>query len=276
MMYRRTTMLVGTFLAFAVSLGMGADTASPAGMTAEQIIERNVTARGGLQAWRGVQTLSMSGKLEAGGNESSTYPVQGVKRGGVQLPKRPAEQMQLPFRLESKRSRKLRLEIDFRGQTAIQTYDGTNGWKLRPYLNRHEVEPFTADEMKAAAFQSDLDGPLVDYAAKGTKAELEGTDKVEGKDNYRLKLTFKDGQSQHVWVDAKTFLESKIEGTPRRLDGKYHPVEIYYREYKTVSGIVVPYVTETKVQGVKQTEKIEVEQVVVNPRLEDSRFAKLQ
>jgi hypothetical protein len=164
-MYRRTTMLVGTFLAFAVSLGMGADTASPAGMTAEQIIERNVTVRGGLQAWRGVQTLSMSGKLEAGGNESSTYPVQGVKRGGVQLPKRPAEQMQLPFRLESKRSRKLRLEIDFRGQTAIQTYDGTNGWKLRPYLNRHEVEPFTADEMKAAAFQSDLDGPLVDYAA---------------------------------------------------------------------------------------------------------------
>jgi hypothetical protein len=276
MMYRRTTMLVGTFLAFAVSLGMGADTASPAGMTAEQIIDRNVTARGGLQAWRGVQTLSMSGKLEAGGNESSTYPVQGVKRGGVQLPKRPAEQMQLPFRLESKRSRKLRLEIDFRGQTAIQTYDGTNGWKLRPYLNRHEVEPFTADEMKAAAFQSDLDGPLVDYAAKGTKAELEGTEKVEGKDNYRLKLTFKDGQSQHVWVDAKTFLESKIEGTPRRLDGKYHPVEIYYREYKTVSGIVVPYVTETKVQGVKQTEKIEVEQVVVNPRVEDSRFAKLQ
>jgi hypothetical protein len=276
MMYRRTTMLVGTFLAFAVSLGMGADTASPAGMTAEQIIDRNVTARGGLQAWRGVQTLSMSGKLEAGGNESSTYPVQGVKRGGVQLPKRPAEQMQLPFRLESKRSRKLRLEIDFRGQTAIQTYDGTHGWKLRPFLNRHEVEPFTADEMKAAAFQSDLDGPLVDYAAKGTKAELEGTEKVDGKDNYRLKLTFKDGQSQHVWVDAKTFLESKIEGTPRRLDGKYHPVEIYYREYKTVSGIVVPYVTETKVQGVKQTEKIEVEQVVVNPPVEDSRFAKLQ
>jgi hypothetical protein len=276
MMYRRTTMLVGTFLAFAVSFGMGADTASPAGMTAEQIIDRNVTARGGLQAWRGVQTLSMTGKLEAGGNESSTYPVQGVKRGGVQLPKRPAEQMQLPFRLETKRSRKLRLEIDFRGQTAIQTYDGTHGWKLRPFLNRHEVEPFTADEMKAAAFQSDLDGPLVDYAAKGTKAELEGTEKVDGKDNYRLKLTFKDGQSQHVWVDAKTFLESKIEGTPRRLDGKYHPVEIYYREYKTVSGIVVPYVTETKVQGVKQTEKIEVEQVVVNPPVEDSRFAKLQ
>ena len=276
MMYRRTTVLVGAFVAVAISVALGVDAASPASLSAEQIIEKNVAARGGLQAWRGVQTLSMSGKLEAGGNESPTYPVQGVNTGGVQLPKRPTEQMQLPFRLESKRSRKLRLEIDFRGQTAVQTYDGTHGWKLRPFLNRHEVEPFTADEMKAAALQSDLDGPLVDYAAKGTRAELEGTEKVEGKDNYRLKLTFKDGQSQHVWVDAKTYLESKIEGTPRRLDGKYHPVEIYYREYKTVSGIVVPYVTETKVQGVKQTEKIEVEQVAVNPRVEDSRFAKLQ
>ena len=74
MMYRRTTMLLGTFLAVAASLGMGADGASPAGMTAEQVIERNVTARGGLQAWRGVQTLSMSGKLEAGGMRARRIP----------------------------------------------------------------------------------------------------------------------------------------------------------------------------------------------------------
>jgi outer membrane lipoprotein-sorting protein len=194
----------------------------------------------------------------------------------VQLPKRPAEQAQLPFRLELKRTRKSRLELDFRGQTAIQVYDGTNGWKLRPFLNRHEVEPFTADEMKAAAMQSDLDGPLLDYAVKGAKVELEGTEKVEGNDTYRLKLTFKNGQVRRVWVDAKTFLETKIEGTPRRLDGKYHPVEVYYRVYRTVSFLMMPYVMETKVEGVKQTEKMEIEKVAVNPPVEDSRFAKLQ
>jgi outer membrane lipoprotein-sorting protein len=182
----------------------------------------------------------------------------------------------LPFRLELKRGRKSRLELDFRDKTAVQVYDGTNGWKLRPFLNRHEVETFTPDEMKAVALQSDLDGPLMDYAAKGTKVELEGTDKVEGNDTYRLKLTFKNGQTQHLWVDAKTFLETKIEGTPRRLDGKYHSVEIYYRDYRTVSGLTMPYVMETKVQGVKQTENIEIENVAVNPRVEDSRFAKLQ
>lgn len=273
----RTTVLVGSVLALAVSLALGADTpSSVAKLTAEQVIEKNVAARGGLQAWRAVQTLSMSGKTDAGGNESPTRLVQGVRTGGVQLPKRPAEQTQLPFRLELKRTRKSRLELDFRGQTAVQVYDGTNGWKLRPFLNRHEVEPFTPDEVKAVAMQSDLDGPLMDYAAKGTKVELEGTDKVEGKDTYRLKLTLKNGQAQHVWVDAKTFLETKIEGTPRRLDGKYHPVEVYYRDYRPTSGLMVPYLMETKVQGVKQTEKIEIEKIAVNPPVEDSRFAKLQ
>ena len=57
---------------------------------------------------------------------------------------------------------------------------------------------------------------------------------------------------------------------------KYHAAEIFYRDYRTVSGLMMPYVVETKVQEVKQTEKIEIESVAVNPRVEDSRFAKLQ
>jgi outer membrane lipoprotein-sorting protein len=275
-MSRRLTLSIGCLVILAASLALGADSQAPPNLTAEQVIEKNVAARGGLQAWRAVQSLSMRGKMDAGGNDSTTRPTPGVRTGGVQMPRRPAEQAQLPFRLELKRERKQRLEIDFHGQTAIQVFDGTHGWKVRPYLNRHEVEPFTADEIKAMQLQHELDGPLVDYAAKGTKAELEGTEKVEGKDTYRLKLTFRNGASQRVWIDANTFLETKIDGTPRRLDGKYHSVEIYYRDYRTVSGVKVPYLTETKVQGVRQTEKLEFEEVAVNARVEDSRFAKLQ
>ena len=36
------------------------------------------------------------------------------------------------------------------------------------------------------------------------------------------------------------------------------------------------YVMETKVERVKQTEKVEIEKVAVNPRVEDSRFARRQ
>jgi outer membrane lipoprotein-sorting protein len=169
--------------------------------------------------------------------------------------------------------RKTRLEIEFANDKAVQVYDGANGWKLRPFLGRRVVEPLSADEMKATSMESDLDGPLVDYSTKGTRVDLEGVEKVEGHDAYKLKLTMKGGQVRHLWVDAQTFLEVKIEGIPRRMDGKMHPVEIYYRDYKSVSGLIVPYVLETTVQGVKQSHKMTVESVVVNPKLEDSLFA---
>src|SRR4029077_14299215 len=122
------------------------------------------------------------------------------------VPPRPTTEVELPFVMDMARPRKLRVELQFNGQTAIQVYDGANGWKLRPFLNRRVVEPFTTDEMKLASMQADLDGPLVDYAAKGTQIELAGVEKVEDRDTYKLKLTMKNGRAIHVWIDAQTFL----------------------------------------------------------------------
>jgi outer membrane lipoprotein-sorting protein len=277
-MFRKTT-IVGSLLALAISAAFAQKApSSAANLTAEQVVEKNVAARGGLSTWHAVQTLSMSGKMQAGGNDqrTSTLRVPGAVAQAAVPKQRPAEQAQLPFRMELKRPRKSRMELDFRGQPAVQVYDGANGWRLRPFLNRHQVEPYTQDQLKEASRQDDLDGPLVDYAAKGTKIEMEGVEKVEGKDNYRLKLTFKNGESKKLWVNTQTFLETKIEGSPRRLDGKMHTVEVYYRDYRPVDGLMMPYLMETVTQGVKQTEKIEIEKIAVNPKLEDARFAKLQ
>jgi outer membrane lipoprotein-sorting protein len=273
----RKTMIVGLFLALAFSLASGADTTQArARLSAAEIVDKNVSARGGLQAWRAVQSMVMRGKMDAGGNARPTMAVPGPKTGRQVAPQRPLEQVQLPFTMELKRPRKVRVELQFNGKTAIQVFDGTNGWKLRPFLNRHEVEPYTAEEMKSTALQADLDGPLVDYAKKGTTVELEGVEKVGDSDAYKLKLTLKGGQTQHVWIDTKTFLESKLEGTPRRLDGKYHAVATYLRDYQPVNGVMVPRVLETSVDGVKQVERIQIENVVVNSKLDDSLFAKLQ
>jgi hypothetical protein len=256
-------------------------------LSAAAIVDRNVAARGGLQAWRAVQTMSMEGKLGVGGNQRAALPipVPDPKAKQAILPQRPAQEVQLPFVMELKRPRKMRIELTFNGQTAVQVFDGSNGWKLRPFLNRRVVEPYTADEMHSESMQSDLDGPLVDYAAKGTKIELAGMERVEDRDTYKLKLTLKSGQSIHVWIDAQTFLEAKIEGQPRRLDGIDHPVEVYYRDYRPVKGLQIPYVLETKVLQVAQKsarlkdlavppEKILLDKVMVNPNLEESRFSK--
>jgi outer membrane lipoprotein-sorting protein len=175
-----------------------------------------------------------------------------------------------------KRPRKSRMEIEFAGKTAVQVYDGQNGWKVRPYLNRNDVEAFTADEANAEAGKADLDGYLVDYAAKGTKVDLAGMEKVEGKDAYKLKVTPKTGDAQYVWVDAQSFLDVKVSGTPRRMDGKLHNVAIYQRDFRNVQGLMVPFVLETAVDGYRDTHKVMIEKVAVNPKLEDSLFAKPQ
>ncbi len=198
-------------------------------------------------------------------------------------PPRPAEQVRLPFVMELKRPRKMRVEVQFNGQTAIQVFDGTNGWKLRPFLNRKEIEPYTEEEMKTVATQAELDGPLIDYAAKGTTISLIGTEKVEGHDAYRLRLTMKSGKTTDLWIDATTYLEAKIEGTPRRLDGKYRSVEVYYRDYRTADGLQIPFVLETKVLSPQTTrlalpatasEQILLEKVEVNPQLNDAVFSR--
>jgi hypothetical protein len=210
--------------------------------------------------------------MQAGGNNRPTIPVPGTRRGSEIKPQRSAEQVQLPFLMELRRGRKQRVEIQFNGQTAVQVYDGSQGWKVRPFLNRHEVESYSTEELKAASAQSDLDGLLIDYASKGAKLELVGLEQVEGRKAYKLNVTDKNGVARHVWVDADTFLEVKIEGSPRRLDGKYHPVVTYLRDYRPVNGLVMPYLLETAVEGVKDTEKIQIEEIVSNPKLDDSRF----
>jgi hypothetical protein len=242
-------------------------------LTAAEIVDKNVAARGGLAAWRAVNTLEMKGKLDAGGNNRPTLQIPGQKTPNMALPQRPTEQAQLPFVMDLGRGRKKRLEIQFNGQTSVQVYNGTQGWKLRLFLNRHQVENYTPEELKAAATESDLDGFLIDYQARGSKVELEGVDKVNGHDAYNLKVTDKNGFTRHVWVDAENFLEVKVEGTPRRLDGKYHPVSTYLQDYRKVNGLMMPYLMVTAVDGVRDREKIAIEEIVSNPKLDESKFA---
>jgi hypothetical protein len=255
-------------------------------LTAAQIVDKHVAARGGLQAWHAVQSLSLTGKMDAGAGD---LPARGarVARSGraptanpvltpaVATDKAEADkQVQLPFVLQFKRPNKSRLEIEFAGKTAIQVYDGTQGWKLRPFLNRTDVEPFTPQEAKAEAEQGDMVDALVDYTAKGTKTELEKTEAVDGHDAYKLKLTLKGGKVRHVWIDAQSFLDVKVDGVQRRMDGRMHDVWIYQRDFRPVQGLMLPFVQETAVDGYAGTHKMVFEKIAVNPKLDDGLFSK--
>ena len=221
-------------------------------LTAAEVAEKNAKARGGLQAWRSVRTMKLTGRLDAGGKQDTL----------------------LPFTLQVKRPNKQRLEVEFAGQTALQVYDGQTGWTYRPYLGRTAPEAFSQEELRQSAEQQQLDGYLIDYAAKGIQLGMDGTEMVDGHPCYRLLVTTKDGAKRHVWVDGSSFLEAKIEDDKRRFDGKMHQTETALSDYRSVDGLLIPFVAETRLHGVPVSHKLMIEKVVVNAPVEDVAFTR--
>lgn len=259
----------------------------PATLSAAQIVEKNIAARGGSPAWHGVQAVTWSGTMDGGSADSAERSKRYIQDNAVKNSKKElaalssgkgnvadTKQVELPFTLSMERPHKSRLELQFAGKTAVQVYDGSAGWKVRPYLNRNDVEPFSAAELQLESKKPELDGPLVDYAAKGTKVELAGIEPVEGSPAYKLKVTAKNGVVQNIWIDAKSFLDVKVEGSPRRMDGRMHTVWVYQRDFRDVQGVKIPFVLETAVDGYRETHKITLTKVTVNPKLDESLFTK--
>jgi hypothetical protein len=81
---------------------------------------------------------------------------------------------------------------------------------------------------------------------------------------------------QHIWIDAQSYLDVKVEGLPRRMDGKMRSVWIYQRDFRAVQGVMVPYLYETTDEGNPRPHRMVIESVAVNRTLDDARFTKSQ
>jgi hypothetical protein len=284
-MLTRKAIVTAGALALAFSCTAGA--AAP-DLPLQQIIDRNIAARGGLPAWRAVKTLSMSGTMDAGSTlpnpakyaEDARHPAGPRKRlhpdpAKAAADAEAAKPITLPFLMDFKRPRMTRVELKFKDQASVQVYDGKNGWKMRPYVGRHRVEPFTPIELRVAAGQQDLDGPLIDYSVKGTKVQKAGIDQVGGRDAYKLTLTLKDGQVRTLWIDAQTFLDVQIASSNPK-GRKQQQIATVMSDYRNVQGLQIPFRLENHVAGVSMPQRILIDQVSINPALADTLFAKLE
>ena len=235
----------------ACSAAAGERSAQPA-LTAAAIVARNVEARGGLEAWRKIDTM--------------------VWTGHIDTDKSPAA---LQFMLELKRPNKTRFEVKGQNLQSVRAFDGKDGWKLHPAKSGGpEVQPFDAEELKYAKETEGLDGLLIDATAKGIAIKLEGTDQIEGHRAYRLRTTSQSGMVRHAWVDAKTFLDVKYDRAVRNKAGRIDTVSVFYRDFQDVKGVKLPMTIETSSANAKNPDRMVIERVALNPPLEDRIFAR--
>ena len=115
--------------------------------TAEELIQKNIDAKGGMEKIKAINTVRLIGKLDAGGGFTGIVGQ------------------------ENKRPNQVRETFTLQGMTQVQAYDGSTGWQIRPFGGRKDPQLMGEDDVRDLLIDSDFDGPLVDYAAKDNKPE---------------------------------------------------------------------------------------------------------
>jgi hypothetical protein len=217
--------------------------------TVDELVAKNIEAKGGASALKNLQTLRTTGKL--------LLPLQGqIELGYLQIWKQPNE---------------VRTEASIQGMTQIQAYDGKEGWKVFPFFGRKDPERMSADDVKALVEDTEMEGPLTDWKAKGSTVEYLGIEDVDGTPAHKLKVVRKNGDVSFVYLDPDHFLEIRIV-TQRTLHGAQEEVETDLGDYEKAAGVFVPTAIDVGHKGAQDKQKIVIDKVEANVPVDDTIF----
>ena len=117
--------------------------------TVDEIIAKNIQARGGETKLKSFQTVRRAGTIMIG-------------------------DFHLSFVQELKRPGKVREESIIQGMAQVEAYDGKVAWKVNPFEGRKDPDLISEDDRKSLLENGDIDGQLVDYKNKDHHAEMLG------------------------------------------------------------------------------------------------------
>jgi outer membrane lipoprotein-sorting protein len=194
------------------------------------------------------------------------------KLSGVQsiISKGKIKQMgvEIPMSMWQKRPGKVRVEGTFSGQSFIQTFDGTTGWNLNPFTGVTEPKEMTEDEIGQAKDQSDMDGYLFNYKAKGYKLELLPDEEVDSAKVHVINVIKTDSSSIKHYINAETNLLVKTKFTVMGTE-----IESSLKDYKEVAGVKFPHSIENSVNG-QVMMQIVLDEIKFNEEIPDALFGK--
>ena len=158
-----------------------------------------------------------------------------------------------------------RTDITVAGTENYQIVTPSKGTSFMPVQGINEPKDMTDDQFKVEQTNLDIQSALLDYQAKGTAVELLSTEKVNDEDNFKLKLTFRNGVVTNYFISSKTYLITKASGL-RNILGESMNVETEYSNYKkNADGYLFPYTT-TSAAGTTIYTKIETN-IAVDPTI---------
>ena len=164
-----------------------------------------------------------------------------------------------------------RTEATLQGMTAVQAFDGKDGWQISPFQGRKDPERMSADDVKALMEDAEMDGPLVDWKEKGSTIEYVGREDVDGTNAYKIKVTRKNGDINFIYLDPDHFLEIRIL-TQRIQQGALVETETDLGDYEKIDGVLVPTSVDAGGKGDSDKQKIIIDKAEGNVPVDDAIF----
>lgn len=178
--------------------------------------------------------------------------------------------MEMPFKVISKRPDKAYMEAEIQGSKMKQGYDGENGWIIQPWTGSSEPIDVTGPELSGLKEMADMDGKLWNYEEKGHQLELVGKEDMEGAEVFVLKLTEKDGNISHMYIDSENYVILKVKSKIVMQDSEVE-MEAIMSNYQDIDGYIMPFTTQQLFNGtIGMT--LNIEEVKYNEEIDDSIF----
>lgn len=218
--------------------------ASPAGaQTVEELVDRNIKAKGGYELLKNTATVRTTG----------TGTMQGAAVTIMTIVKRPFS---------------VRNEMGVAGQKMIVGFDGTTAWMAPAGLPPQPLPP--GPQTEALKQNSQIDSPLFDYKAKGTKIELGEPLTEGGRTLQHLIVTPKGSPMMHYYLDPASGLEAKMV-IDTEDSGQKIKMELRFSDFKPVEGRMVPFNVAQFVNG-KAVMEMTFQKIEFNVPVDDAIF----
>ena len=155
--------------------------------------------------------------------------------------------MEMTMSVIKKRPNFSRTEVDVQGTKIVYAVDGQTGWMIMPFTGSSDPQDMPEEQLTSAR-KEDMDGPFLNYQAKGNKVELVGKEVVDSVSVYNIKVTTKDDETSNYYIDASKFVILKMKAKVMA-QGQLAEVETKFSDFKVANGIQSAYKIETIANG---------------------------
>jgi outer membrane lipoprotein-sorting protein len=228
--------------------------------TVDEVIAKNLQARGGVEKLKAMTSAKVTGDVEQ----------QGTKIHIVTYAKRPnMMRREMDATPPPPSPGRASVPASAGPVKAVVGFDGTTVWMINPMMG-DGPQAITGPQADMAKGDADFDSVLLDYKAKGHTIELLGTEQINGKPAYHLKITKKNGLIQQYYLDAATGLDIRTSTTVDQ-GGVKTEVTTDLSDFKTIDGLTMPFVMRQSVNGTPVAE-VTISKWEINVPVEDALF----